>query len=115
MMNHSLRGNRAYTIVNRTPDTWIIEAQDDSRGPYRSATLALQVALVEVLTARKRGEDAVMRVRDDYGDSHLCELMNKDDGVERCASCQASWLTTKRARPPKCPIFAAIENRSAHL
>ena len=112
MSNDKLRSNRAYTIV-QTRDAWIIESQDGHRGPYRNPVLALQVALLEVLTARKRGENAVMRVQDDHGDSHLCELMSKDDGVDRCASCQASWLATKRALSPKCPLWAAIETRAS--
>jgi hypothetical protein len=110
MSNGKSPGNRSYTIANKNTDEWIVESLIGQTGPYGNAGLALQFAAREALAARERGENAEIFVQDEYGTSHLCTLMNENDGMRRCGSCQASWLKPLRSLPPKCPVWSAIDD-----
>jgi len=99
------------TIIKKDIAQWIIRASDfTEQGPYHSAIVALQVAALEVWSARKRGLEARLFVQDDQGLRRLCGLIDKDDGTARCAACQSSWTATRPVRP-KCPLWEELGAR----
>lgn len=99
----------AFTIVKQNANEWYIAASDGHRrGPYRNATAVLQVAATEVLSARQQGLKADILVQDDHGYPHLCRIMDKPNGTERCFACQRSWWTSLRPLPPRCPLWEAL-------
>jgi len=97
------------TIVNLTGDRWMIEPSDKNEmGPYRGSRLALQVAVTEVLMARKHGREADLFVQDDYSEPHRCPFIEDAQNAERCQACESSWVTARRPLPPRCPLWAAF-------
>lgn len=110
MRDLDMPGHTKLFILQNTADEWFVESPRSSRGPYRNAVVALQVAAFEVMAARRRAMNASMAVKDDYGDVRLCQLMDTDDGTKRCGTCQRSWLATNlRPLEPRCPLCAALE------
>ncbi len=109
MPNGELPRAVVLTIIKNGSHEWIIEPADKRKmGPYHSATMALKVAALEVLSARKRGLKADIFVRDDYGSAHLCALIDRPDDTDRCVTCESSWLTVSRPLEPRCPLWEAF-------
>ena len=97
----------ALTLIKRG-DQWIIQVSDwTEQGPYLSAIVALQVAALEVWSARKRGLEAELFVQDDHSVTRLCRLIEKSDGTQRCAACQSFWRASHPVQP-RCPLWEAL-------
>jgi len=108
-MTEEFRQTTVSTMIKDGTHEWFLELSDKRKlGPYRNAAIALQGAAVEVWSARKRGLKADILVRDDYGYPHLCRLIDKCDGTERCVACQASWLAASHPVQPHCPLWKAL-------
>lgn len=100
------------TKTKNHSNEWIVETPSQRpKGPYFTPAVALQVATLEVLSARKRGLKANMFVRDSYDCLRLCRLMDKVDGLERCSACQGSWPATVGLVAPRCPLWEALRGR----
>ena len=102
----------ALTIHKTVGDEWILELSNKRvTDRYYDAAAALRVAAVEILSARKRGLKADFCVQDDYGDVHLCTLIDRPDGTEHCLACESSWAEISRPLPPRCPLWQALGDR----
>ncbi len=100
------------TIHKTAGDEWILESSNKRvTDRYFDAAAALRVAAVEILSARKRGLKADFYVQDDYGDAHLCALIDRPDDTEHCLACESSWAEVSRPLPPRCPLWEALGDR----
>jgi len=112
MPNDKSQATLIFTIIKKGNREWFIEPSNKNKmGPYHSATVALQLAAVEALLARKSGLKAQIFVQDDYGTAHLCHALDKPDDPQRCSACEHSWVTASRPLPPRCPVREALGDR----
>jgi hypothetical protein len=105
MGDDDLHQTIAFTI-RKIKDGWFVALPDETQvGPYRGGDVALEVAMTHALLARKRGLNARIFVRDEYGGTHACTII---DGMSAkpCRQCEGSWSTS--ALPAKCLLRAAI-------
>jgi len=88
---------------------WFIEssAEDRDKGPYYAAGIALQVAVVEVVQARRRGQTLSLSVRDSHGIARECKLLKKPQ-KETCFQCETLWPKGRSSLPPRCPLREAL-------
>jgi hypothetical protein len=87
---------------------WFVESLDEGlKGPYRTAAIALQVALTDVVRARRRGQPANLSVRDSQNVARDCKLIKKPV-VETCFECETSWPKGQSSLPPRCPLWEAF-------
>jgi len=101
-----------FTIVKKGSHEWFVEPSNKNRmGPYHSATVALHLAAVEALLARKRGREAQIFVQDDYGTAHLCHALDRPDDPDRCSACEYSWVNLSRPLLPRRPVREALGDR----
>jgi len=102
-------GSHTSFVLTKTkirPDEWIVKSSEQrTMGPYFNAAVALQIAAIEVLSARKRGLNANIFVRDNHNYPRLCQLIDQIDGLERCAACQRSWSAGAGLGPLPCPLL----------
>lgn len=106
MHTDKLRRDMAFTILKKS-DGWIIALPDSTQiGPYHNAAIALEVAVIEVLCARKQAFDAHILVQDDYGSIHRCMVIDRPDSPDRCLECESFWPMAPH--PQRCPVRAAI-------
>ncbi|MBI4273985.1 MAG: hypothetical protein HY659_04730 [Rhizobiales bacterium] len=96
----------AFTVVKEN-DGWFIALPDESQvGPYYNAAIALEVAVTHALLARNQGLDAQVLVRDDYGGTHKCMMIDWCGGPGRCVVCESLWPMSPHTL--RCPVRAAI-------
>lgn len=104
-----LRRDKHFTVV-KTHDGWLVASPDKTLvGPYHNAAIALQVAVCEVLLARKQGFGSQILVQDERGGSHPCMLIDRPDDPDRCSDCEKFWPAAPRQL--RCPVRAAIDDR----
>jgi hypothetical protein len=97
------------TIMKHGGREWMIKVSNGIRkGPYHSAAVAMQMAAVDVLSARKRGRRAQIMALDEYGNTHRCYALDRPDDPERCSFCEHSWDANSHPLPPHCSIRDAL-------
>ena len=100
---------QAVFTIQEKKEGWYVAWPDQTRiGPYLK-NIALQVAVTEVLLARRRGLNARLEVRDEFGGTHSCMMVDEANNSERCERCEASRPSAILS--VKCPLFAAIRGR----
>jgi len=99
---------RSFTVAKQGDD-WFIESSDGcDMGAFRKAVMALQVATIEVLSARKQGQETTLLVQDDCGSTHRCELTEALYSSALCSACEVSWSTASVPLRPKCPMWETL-------
>jgi hypothetical protein len=76
------------------------------RGPYCTAAMALQIAVIEYTCERKHAP-ALIFVKVNYGMPHQCRLVDDLSG-DHCLFCENSWAAENRPLPPRCPLWEAL-------
>lgn len=100
-----------FTLYRKPNWGWLIERTHGSDlGPYREPTMALRIAAMELVSARKHGA-ANIAVRDEYGSRHVCRLLEAPQN--HCAVCESSWTAAVRTLPPRCPLWEVIRKSSS--
>ena len=95
--------------IRKINNGWHVALPDETQiGPYR-ADIAVEVAVAEVLLARRRGLNARLFVRDKFGGTHSCMLVDWLNDPDRCKKCEGSWRTS--AVPVICPLQATISTQ----
>ena len=98
MPNDKSQQALVFTVVKKGSHEWFVEPSNKNRmGPYHSATVALHLAAVEALLARKRGWEAQIFVQDDYGTAHLCHALDKPDQASK-PSRSATAINSRRRK-----------------
>ena len=106
MRTDELHGAVAVTAIKKN-DIWFVTLPDKtSIGPYYKGGIALQVAIIHVLSARKRGLDAYIFVADNNGGNHKCMLMYNADSLGHCVKCERSWSGSRHKL--RCAMRSAI-------
>jgi hypothetical protein len=97
------------SILSLKGKEWFIETSDDNliKGPYSTAVEALQVALAEVVQARRRGRSDSLSVRDNHGIARQCRLITKPEGAT-CFQCESLWPKEFSSVTPRCPLWKAF-------
>lgn len=94
------------TLSKKRNDDWVVERTGEPElGPYRSATLSLQVASIELAYVRRLGPTSLC-VKDEHGVSHICKLIEAGPG--NCLLCENQWFNKAHSVPPRCPLWEAI-------
>jgi hypothetical protein len=109
MQTDELHGAVAFTVIMKN-DIWFVTLPDKtSIGPYYKAGIALQVAIIHALSARKRGLDAYIFVADNIGGNHKCMLMYNTDSPSHCDKCERAWSGSRHKL--RCAMRSAINAR----
>lgn len=99
--------HQAVFVIRKINTWWFVETPDESRvGPFLPKVV-LEAAVTRAVLARRRGLDARIFVRDEYGGTHNCPIIEEMNNPTRCQKCESAWQASS-ALPVRCALRAAL-------